>query len=201
MAIDQTGLNSLLTTLTPKNNMAALREQRVNLLQKLQQRTDIGKTDGGQQQAGDIKQEIHELAAVDQQIAQEMYDEISKRLEEERLEREAAFAKKERDRERALAKHERLLENRSMSKLLSAAGKASHPGEPYIGAFSGGSQGDKTYVSDADHDLRESVQYGIAAAEVATRRKNAEAKAQIEERTEKRQAAHRKKTKRVNIMV
>lgn len=196
MAIDQTGLNSLLTTLTSQNNMAALREQRANLLQKLQQRTDTGKTDGGQQQAGDIKQEIQELAAVDQQIAQGMYDEISKRLEWE-----AAFAKKERDRERTLAKHERLLENRSMNKLLSAASKVSHTGESYIGAFSGGSQGDKTYVSDVDRDLQESVQYGIAAAEVAARRKNAEAKAQIEERAEKKQAAHRKKTKRVNIMV
>lgn len=199
MAIDQTGLNSLLTALTPKNSMAALREQRANLLQKLQQRT--GKTDGGQQPAADIKKDIRELAAVDQRIAQEIYDETSKRLEEERLEREVAFAKKERYRERALAKHERLLENRSMSKLLAAAGKANHPGESYSGAFSGSRQGDKAYVSDVDRDLQESVQYGIAAAEVAVRRKNAEARANIEERAEKKQAAHRKKTKRVNIMI
>jgi len=201
MAIDQSSLNSLLTTLTPKNNMAVLREQRTNLLQKLQQRTDNGKTDGGRQQAGDIKQQIQELAVVDQQIGREMYDEISRKLEEKRLEREAAFAKKERDRERALAKHERLLENRSISKLLSAACKVSHPGEAYIGAFNGGSQGDKNYVSDVDRDLQESVHYGIAAAEVAARRKNAEAKAQSEESAEKHQAAHRKKTKRVNLRV
>lgn len=201
MAIDQTGLNSLLATLTPKSNMAALREQRANLLQKLQQRTDTGKPDGGQQQAGDIKQDIQELAAVDQQIAAEMYDEVSKRLEEERLEREAAFAKTERDREQALAKHEHLLENRSMSKLLSAAGKAGHPQGSYSGTVGGGNQGDKAYVSDVDRDLQESVQYGIAAAEVAVRRKNAETKAQIEERAERKQADHRKKAKRVNIMV
>jgi len=189
------------TTLTPKNNMAVLREQRTNLLQKLQQRTDNDKTDNVRQQAGDIKRQIQELAVVDQQIGQAMYDEISRKLEEERLAQEAALAKKERDRERALAKHERFLENRSMSKLLSAAGKVSHPGEAYSGAFNGGSQGDKNYASDVDRDLQESVHYGIAAAEVAARRKNAEAKAQIEKGAEKHQEANRKKTKRVNIMV
>lgn len=200
MAIDQAGLNSLLATFMPKNNMTALREQRANLLQKLQQ-SDTGNQDGDRQQPGDIKQQLRELVAVDQEIAQKLYDEISKKLEEKRLEREAAIAKKERDRERALAKHERLLVNRSLSKLLSAAGKAGHPGQACIGAFSGGSQEDKPYISEVDRDLRESVQYGIAAAEVAVRRKNAEAKAQIEENAERKKAAHKKKTKRVNIMV
>ncbi|HAK72537.1 MAG TPA: hypothetical protein DCP36_01275 [Sporomusaceae bacterium] len=50
MAITQSSLNSLLAALTPKNNMAVLREQRASLLQKLQQRTG----DGGQQ-TGDMK--------------------------------------------------------------------------------------------------------------------------------------------------
>jgi ribosomal protein L18 len=130
-----------------------------------------------------------------------MYDEISKKLEAQRLEREAAYAKKERDRERALAKHERLLVNRSMSKLLSAAVKAAYPGEAAISAFSDGSQGERSYISAVDRDLQEAAQYGIAAAEVAIRRKNEEAKAQIEESAEKHQAARRKKTKCVNIMV
>ena len=201
MAIDQNSLNRLLTALTPKNHMAVLREQRTNLLQKLRQSTDNGKAGGVQQQAGNIKSQIRELAAVDQQIAQEIYDETSRKLEAERLEREAAFAKKERDRERALAKHERLLENRSMSKLLSAAGKVSQPGGAYSCNLSGGSRGDKDYVSDVDRDLQESVEYGIAAAQVAARRKNAEAKAQIEASAERHQATHRKKTKRVNIKV
>ena len=181
--------------------MMVLREQRANVLQKLQQRADNGKTGGVQQQAGDVKHQLRELFMVDQQIAQEMYDEISRKLEGQRLEREAVFAKKERDRERALAKHERLLENRSMSKLLSATSKASHPGGDYSGAFNSGSQGDEKYVSDVDCDLQESVQYGIAAAEVATRRKKAETKARIEETAETHQATQRKKIKRINIMV
>lgn len=201
MAIDQAGLNSLLATFMPKNNMAALREQRAHLSQKLQQRIDTGNKAGDRQQTGDIKHQLRELAAVDQQIAQRLYDEISQKLEEKRLAQEAAIAKKERDRERALAKHERLLVSRSIGKLLSAAGKASHPGQSCIGALSGGSQEDKTYISEVDRDLRESVQYGIAAAEVAVRRKNAEAKAQIEENAERKQAAHKRKLKRVNIMV
>ncbi|GBG58465.1 hypothetical protein SPFL3102_02187 [Sporomusaceae bacterium FL31] len=201
MAIDQNSLNRLLAVLAPKNHMAVLREQRTNLLQKLRQSTDNGKASGVQQQVGNIKSQIRELAAVDQQIAQEIYDETSRKLEAERLEREAAFAKKERDRERALAKHERLLENRSMSKLLSAAGKVSQSGGAYRCDLSAGGQGDKDCVSDVDRDLQESVEYGIAAAQVAARRKNAEAKAQIEESAEKHQAPHRKKTKRVNIKV
>lgn len=199
MAIDQAGLNSLLAAFRTKNTMSVLREQRANLLQKLQCNT--GSKDNNRQHTGEIKQQLRELVAVDQQIAQKLYDEISKKLEEKRLEREAAIAKKERDRERALAKHERLLENRSMTKLLSAAGKASHPGQSCIGAFSDGSQEDKTYTSEVDRDLQESVEYGIAAAEVAVRRKNAEAKAQIEENAEKKQAAHKKKSKRISILV
>lgn len=191
MAIDQTGLNNLLATLTPKNNMSVLREQRASVLQKLQQKIETGRP-------GELKQEMRELAAVDRQLAHGIYDEVSHRLEKERLEREAALAKKERDRERALAKHERHLVNRSMSKLLSAAVKADYPGEA---AFSDGSQGERSYVSPVDRDLQEAAQYGIAAAEVAVRRKNAEAKAQIEERTDKQQAAHRKKSRRVNIMI
>ena len=193
MAIDQTGLNNLLATLTPKNNMAVLREQRANALQKLQQKIDAGKPDA-------LKQDMQELAAVDRQLAQGIYDEVSQRLEKERVEREAAFAKKERDRERALAKHERFLVNRSMSKILSAANKADYPGEVTISAFSDGSPKERSYVSAVDRDLQEAAQYGIAAAEVAVRRKNAEAKAQIEERIEKQQA-DRKKNRRVNIMI
>lgn len=194
MAIDQTGLNNVLATLTPKNNMAVLREQRANALQKLQQKIETGKP-------AELKQEMRELAAVDRQLAQGIYDEVSQRLEKERLEREAVSAKKERDRERALAKHERLLVSRSMSRLLSAAVKADHPGEAAISAFSGGGQGERSYVSAVDRDLQEAAQYGIAAAEVAVRRKNSETKAQIEERTDKQQAAHRKKNRRVNIMI
>lgn len=199
MAIDQNGLNSLLAKLTPQNNMAALREQRANLLRKLQ--STIDSPEGSKTPTGDTKHDIKEMAALDQQIAQEVYDETSRRLEEERLKQEAACAKKERDRERALAKHERLLESRSMSKLLSANSKVGHPDEVSFGAFNGGSQGDNSYTSGVDRDLQESVQYGIAAAEVAVRRKNAETKAQIEETSEKHQAERRKKTKHVNIMI
>lgn len=194
MAIDQTGLNNLLATLTPKNNMTVLREQRASVLQKLQQKIETGRP-------GELKQGMRELAAVDRQLAQGIYDEVSHRLEKERLEREAALAKKERDRERALAKHERHLVNRSMSKLLSAAVKADCPGEAAFSTFSDSSQGERSYVSPVDRDLQEAAQYGIAAAEVAVRRKNAEVKAQIEERTDKQQAAHRKKSRRVNIMI
>ena len=194
MAIDQTGLNNLLATLTPKNNMAVLREQRANVLQKLQQKMDNGKP-------ADVKQEMRELAAVDQQLAKGIYDEVSQKLEKERLEREAAVAKKERDRERALAKHERLLVSRSMSKILSAAVKADYPGETAISAFNDGGKGERSYVSAVDRDLQEAAQYGIAAAEVAVRRKNAEAKAQIEEKADKQQADHRKKSRRVNIVI
>lgn len=201
MAIDQNSLNRLLASLTPKSQMAALRQQRTTLLQKLQQRIDNGKAGGGHQQPDGIKSQIRELAAVDQQIAQGMYDETSRKLETERLEREAAIAKKERDRERVLAKHERLLENRSMSKLLSAAGKVSHSGGAYRCDLSSGSQGDSPYVSDVDRDLQESVQYGIAAAQVAARRKKAEAKAHLEENAEQHRTVQRKKLKRVNIKV
>ena len=201
MPIDQASLNSLLTTLMPKDNMTVLRERRASLLQNLQDRKDNGNNEDGHQVVGDAKKELAELAEVDQRIAQEVYDETTRKLEEERLKLEEAFAKKERDRERLLAKHERLLENRSMSKLLSAAIKANHPGSPYIGDFNSGRQGDNAYVSEVERDLHESVQYGIAAAEVAARRKNAETKAQIEEAAEKKQKAYKQRMRRINIKV
>ena len=201
MAINQTGLNSLLAAFLPKSNLTALREQRATLLQKLQQKIDTGSKGGERPQAAGIKEQLRELVAVDQQIAQNLYDEISHKLTEQRLAREAAIAKKERDRERALAKHERFLVNRSWSKLLYAACKTGQPGPFGVGAVDGGSQEDKTYTSEVDNDIRESVQYGIAAAEVAVRRKNAEVKAQIEENAEKKRAIHKKKLKRVNITV
>ncbi len=199
MAIDQNSLSSLLAVFAPRSNMTALREQRANLLQKLQQ--NPGDPDGDRQQASDIKNNFRELAAVDQQISQAMYDEIAGKLEEERLEQEAASARKERIRERALAKHERFLENKSMGKLLSAALKSDYPSGIGSPGVSGSGQGDISYISDAERDLQEAVQYGIAAAEVAARRKNAETKAQTEENAQKRQAAQRKKAKSVNIIV
>ncbi|SHJ03096.1 hypothetical protein [Propionispora hippei] len=201
MAIDQNGLNSLLAAFTPYNNMTALREQRANLLRRLQQSTEVGKPDNVLHQEGDRKSDLRQLAAVDQQIAQTMYDEVAGRLEEERLKREAALARKERDKERALARHERFLENRSMSKLLSAAGRTTaEPRGLYSNSLSNG-QGDKSYTSDVERDVQESVQYGIAAAEVASRRKNAESKAQVEESGQRHRTVHRKKNKSVNITV
>lgn len=199
MAIDQNSLNSLLAVFAPCSNMMALREQRARLLQKLQQ--NPGNPDSDRQQAADIKNDFRELAAVDQQISQAMYDEMAGKLEEERLKQEAAAARKERVRERALAKHERFLENKSMGKLLSAAVKSGYPGGVGSSGVSGSGQGDAGYVSAAERDLQEAVQYGIAAAEVAVRRKNAEAKAQTEENAQKRQAAQRKKAKSVNIII
>lgn len=199
MAIDQNSLSSLLAVFAPRSNMTALREQRANLLQKLQQ--NPADPDGDRQQASDIKNNFRELAAVDQQISQAMYEEMAGKLEEERLKQEAAAARTERTRERALAKHERFLENKSMGKLLSAALKSGYPGGIGSPGVSSSGQGDASYVSDAERDLQEAVQYGIAAAEVAARRKNAEAKAQTEENAQKRQAAQRKKAKSVNIIV
>lgn len=201
MAIDQNSLNSLLAAFTPRSNMTVLREQRASILQKLQQKTDPGNPESVRQQAEDMKNNFRELAAVDQQIGQAMYDEMAGKLEEERLEQEAASARKERNRERVLAKHERFLENRSMGKLLSAVVKSGYLGGVSSPGLSSGGQGDTSYVSDVERDLQESVQYGIAAAEVSARRKNAEAKAQIEESAQKRQATQRKKVKSVNIIV
>ncbi|MEN6567663.1 MAG: hypothetical protein ABFC57_15365 [Veillonellales bacterium] len=199
MAIDQNGLNSLLANLMPKNNAAVLREQRTNLMRKLQ--TTADRSENGLPSTEDTKRDIKELAAVDQEIAQEVYDETSHRLEEQRLEQEAACAKKERDRERALAKHEHLLESRSMSKLLSANSRVGQPDVVSFGTFNNGSQGDNSYISGVDRDLQESIQYGIAAAEVAVRRKNAESKAQIKESSEKCQIERKQKAKHVNISV
>lgn len=201
MSIDLMGLNSLLSIAQPKSNLDALKEYRNGLWKKLSQGANTtdkkpggpGKDDSGNQ--ADIKRAFAELEAVDKQIQQASYEEQSRKLEEENLKREEAAAKKLREREKALAKHERVLENASMRKLLSAAGKfagyrtaagtginiVSPPGLSGIN-HDGCQQHSLTgKAEEINRDIKESVEFGIAAAEVARRRKQNERKEAVEE--------------------
>ena len=214
MGMDQSGLNRLLAELQHKSKLTALRDYRAGLWSKLSQTADQHNGDSNTDQAK-RGQDIKELAALDKQIAQEVYEEKTRKLETERLELEEAAAKNERERERLLAKHERVLQNASMRSLLSAAGKV-RAGQPlFSGGAAGGIHADgkrtgqgnsssffNEYTTGIDRDLRESVQYGIAAAEVSARRKRTETKAQIEEAAQRHQAERRRKAgQSVNILI
>lgn len=201
MSIDLRGLNNLLSIVHPKSNLDSLKEYRNGLWKKLSQEANAadrkpggpGKSDSGTQ--ANIRTVFVELEAVDKQIQQASYEEQSRKLEEENLKREEAAAKKLREREKALAKHERVLENASMRKLLSAAGKftgyrtaagtginiVSHPG--ISGISNDGCQQHSLMgkAEEINRDIKESVEFGIAAAEVARRRKQNERKEAIEE--------------------
>lgn len=201
MSIDMKGLNNLLSIVQPKSNLDSLKEYRNGLWKKLSQGADTndkkpgdpGKGDSGNQ--ADIKRVFVELEAVDKQIQQASYEEQSRKLEEENLKREEAAAKKFREREKALAKHERALENASMRKLLSAAGKftgyrtaagtginiVSPPGVSGINNDGCQQHSLTGKAEEINRDIKESVEFGIAAAEVARRRKQNERKEELEE--------------------
>lgn len=216
MGMDQNGLNSLLAGLQPKSNLSALRDYRAGLWNKLRQAADRQQSGDGKPDQANLGQDIKELSELDKKIAQEVYDEETKKLETERLKLEELAAKNGREKERALAKHERVLQNASMRSLLSAAGKIS-AGQPlfssgavvnslYVDGKNAGQENSSSffneYTAGIDRDLKESVQYGIAAAEVSVRRKKAESKAQIEEAAQRHQAERKKKAKHsINIMV
>lgn len=180
MSIDQAGLNTLLSTLQPKTNLTVLKERRDSLWQKLNQQA----TNPSASQS-DTKQIVAELSAADLQLQQATYDEVNRKLEIERCKREADTAKKLREKEKKLAKHEQVLYNASMNKLFSAIGNLSQyqalSGTGTTAAPGASSSGLPDKAGEIDRDLKESVQFGIAAAEVARRRKRTQQKLAIEE--------------------
>ncbi|WP_371380196.1 hypothetical protein [Sporomusa aerivorans] len=214
MSIDQAGLNKLLAMVYPKNNLTALREYRDGLQKKLEQEvrnstsaTTVNSDDNNNR--ADTQHVIVELQATDKQLQLAVYEEETRKLELERLKREEAMAKNLRAREKALAKHESVLYNASMNKLFSAINKLPQV-QTMAGsgmAFSFGQQPaetDKNSYSthslegkfeEINRDLKESTEYGIAAAEVARRRKNTQLKAEIEEAANKYKAVKKQKPK------
>lgn len=183
MSINQVGLNNLLSIVRPKSTLDELKERREGLWKKLNQ--GVNNNDG----SINTKQVLLELGEADRQIQRATYEEESRKLELENLKREEAAAKKLRERERLLAKHERVLQNASMRKLLSASGKFSGYGKFSAGTSfinGAGTCGAKTgdlsqydFMRKAEEinvDVKESVEFGIAAAEVARRRKRNELK-------------------------
>lgn len=210
MPIDQAGLNNLLSMVYPKSNLQALREYRDGLQKKLEQgvgnsNSETTTNSDSTNNRADTKQVIVELQSIDKKIQLGVYEEETRRLELERVKREEALAKNLREREKTLAKHECVLYKASMNKLFSAINNFSqaqtmaglgmafsfsqHSSETNHNGYPANSLEGK--VEEINRDLRESNEFGIAAAEVARRRKNNQAKVEIEE-------AARKNTKKQN---
>lgn len=220
MAIDQNGLNNLLSIFQPKSNLTALREYREGLWKKLNEakNTKESPDKSNSSYMADTKQIIVELQSADRQIQQAVYEEENRKLEIERLKREEAMAKSLREKQKALAKHEGVLVNACLNKLLSAAGKASlnQPTSNWgttnftnsINKDSNQQTSSSNFMDNnaaINSDLKESREFGIAAAEVARRRKNTEMKEQSEEAIRHRNiaAAHKRRRSKssINVMV
>ncbi len=204
MIVNDRGLNDLLYLMQPKNSLDRLREKRETLLKKINQSTptlkDSLKSANGSEY--NVKQAFMELVAVDQEIQREVYEEKSKKLEIERLKNEEAAAKKFREKEKILARHEATLQRHSFRRLLSAGCKFN---ELRITEKSGvsltlreaASTGDGNGFSklsekseEINRDLKEAAELSIAAAKVAARRR----KNRIDEETQ--EAASIKKQNR-----
>lgn len=216
MNIDQKGLNDLLSIMRPKNSLDMLRERREALLKRIDQNAPVtGKPGEGDKNTGnDTKQALMELGEIDRQIQGEIYEEKTRKLELERLKREEAAAKNLREREKILARHEGVLYRYSFNKLLSADGKAREIRTMVRSGVSvtlskGISAEDEARghkllqkLDDIDRDLKESVEFGIAAAKVAARRRHNRMKQEIEEAAlAKRRNRRIKAKKHINIVL
>lgn len=218
MPIDQMGLNNLLAIVNPKSNLTSLREYRERLQKKFEQEAYNNPPEtivnhNSSNTNTDNKQVIVELQAVDKQIQQSVYEEVTRKLELERMKSEEATAKSAREREKALARHERALNNASMNKLYSAISNNSQAqtmagsGMTFSPCPSSSEENNNAHpqyslegkVEAIERDLKESTEYGIAAAEVSRRRKNNQLKADIEEASCKN--AKKAKKKNVNITI
>ncbi|BBB90205.1 MAG TPA: hypothetical protein PKA28_06420 [Methylomusa anaerophila] len=205
MPIDQVGLNNLLANFFPKNNLTVLREYHAGLQKKLAEKAFgnkemLAKQDNNNANT-DIKQIVAELQAADKQIRQAIYEEETRKLEIDRLKREEAAAENLRKREKALARHERVLDNASMGKLLSAASKITHKVGAGMVISLNSPHGLPGKNDEIERDLKESVEFGIAAAEVARRRKNSELKANSEEAAYKKATKEKAQKRNLNITI
>jgi|GEM_PF-1432276 len=196
MIVDEKYLKDLLSSIQPgKSSLDMLRERREALLKKINQGIS-NPGDGSEPPANpenDRKQAIMELMDIDQQIQREIYEEKSKKLEIERLKYEEAAAKKFREREIILARHEAALCRRSDTKLLSAGSKANGlkiivKSGVSLTLREAAAAGDGSCLSkltdkldEINRDLKESAEYRIAAAKVAARRRNNRIKKEIQE--------------------
>lgn len=205
MPIDQVGLNTLLSVFRPKNYLETLREKREGIWKKLSSNV--------RDDSKDNKQVIADLQATDKQIQQEIYEEKSRKLELERLKREEAAAKNLRERERVYAAHERVLQTASINKLFSATCNAAEyramakGGTPLL--FNNGVYEKDGYTSnrllektqEISGNIKESVEYGVAAAEVARRRKDNRIKLEIEVALTNEAARKKKRKRSINIII
>ncbi len=186
MIVNEKGLNDLLSLMQPKNSLDRLREKREVLLRKINQSTSTPEDcfKSANNSENNTKQVFMELIAVDQQIQREVYEEKSKKLEIERLKNEEAAAKKFREKEKILARHEAALQRHSFNKLLSASCKfnelriteksgVSLTLSEAASSREGHSFSKLTEKSEEiNRDIKESAELGIAAAKVAVRRRN-----------------------------
>ncbi|MDF2985419.1 MAG: hypothetical protein K0R50_929 [Eubacterium sp.] len=216
MNINQKSLNDLLSIMQPKNSLDMLREKREAQLKKINQGLSTS-PDSGKNDTNDSRQDFAELRAIDEQIQMEIYEEKSNKLELERLEREAAAAKSLRKKERASAEHQAVLERCSMNKLFSANRKSielrtmvkSGVSVTLTKDFSASDKDgpvNKLFQKseEINRDLRESSDFGIAAAKVAARRQNIRNQKENEEaalENSKRRKNKNKNKKHINIIL
>lgn len=215
MNINQKNLNDLVSIMQPRSSLDMLKERREALLRNITPNiSTAGNNENSETNVGkDIKHTIEELREIDQQIQAEIYEEETRKLEIERLKREEAAAKNFREREKVLARHEATLDGYSFNKLLSADGKARQLNTMAKSGVSvtltngplpedkgcGSSLTEKT--EEINGDIKESVEYGIAAAEVAVRRKRERIKAEIEEAALEKKRNMKKKKKHIDVVL
>ncbi len=220
MIVNEKGLNDLLSLIQPRNSLDRLREKREVLMKKINQSAStpgdcFKSTDNSD---NNTKQAFMELVALDQQILREVYEEKSKKLEIERLKNEVAAAKKFREKEKILARHEATLQRHSFNKLLSAGCKFN---ELRITEKSGvsltlseaTSSGEGHSFSkltekseEINRDIKESAELGSAAAKVAVRRRNNRINEEIQEaasikRQNRKSKIKNKFKKHINLVV
>lgn len=193
MPINQIELNNLLSVLQPKDTLTALRKHREDLLKQLAQQTTTDSTLLNPYSVHiDNKQTVTDLQSTNVALQQALYESVSNKLENQRLDREKAAAKLMYQSEKSLAAHERILAAASRKKMSSALSKIavcwnmSKSGTSPATFLENSNPNSPTDIpqntnNEIDQDIKQSIELNTAANDVARRRKHTEIKKAAEE--------------------
>ena len=200
MAVNQAGLSYLLSVSQSKSFFNRPGNKNEGIIKKLNKGTDSYKDNSNCNNNNKYMQLLRKLQEKDKAMQETLYERMSLKLRLEGLRREEMTTSNLRKKDRILAEQECILYHCSMRKLLSASQKNSGirlgTGDLNIKSCESSENNILEKADEISSDIKESVRFGIEAAEVARRRKNNQIKEAIEAAAKKSAAKREKNRKR-----
>jgi hypothetical protein len=184
MPINQIELNNLLSVLQPKDTLTALRKHREDLLKQLTQQTTADSNVLNPYSVHiNNNQTVTDLQSTNVALQQALYESVSNKLENQRLDREKAAAKLMYQSDKSLAAHEQILAAASREKMSSALSKIavcwnmSKSGTSPATSLENSNPNNPTDIpqnmnNEIDQDIKQSIELNTAANDVVRRQKH-----------------------------